>query len=587
MNKGRIKINKELILLLLFISTLSIVTRNLYFLLLYLIIVIYLFNNKIKKMIIKTDNFYQFVEKGVFKSSVGFVGSLAVDDVEYDFRDFDGEVLKTKIINFYKILNINSTINIIIQKISLDREQFLSKVFQKIQNLRIELEADPSNQRVQNEIRILEDIVKRVNSGDPPFRYGVLIMTQGSSVDEVKAQLRVIQKGLESLGIRARPAEEKDISDFFQAKLPRINGISTAIPWATALTIPRYPSKGLIEKGLYLGRDLELETPVFWNIESSLNPHVLILGPSGTGKTETLLSIAVKLSIIDSVPTVIFDIKGDFKKRLRNYGIPFYIINPLYTNFNLIEPYYCTISDRISQIERILSLSFGLSKEISAELNAALKMSVELKGESLLFNKLSWNDVLDSLNRLEIENRDRLILNKVINTVLMYDIGKSDFKIKNGINVVDLSLIRNDDIIRLYIYSILTNLMNIFSMNTPDEIKVGVIIDEAWTLLRYEGDFSIIAEYVKKGRGYGISIMVATQNVSDLGLSSDVYLNNMGLTIIMNNGDKELWKGMNRYVTINEEDIKDSLVFLNRGEALIRFLGDPRPVRVKLDVMKR
>jgi len=77
---------------------------------------------------------------------------------------------------------------------------------------------------------------------------------------------------------------------------------------------------------------------------------------------------------------------------------------------------------------------------------------------------------------------------------------------------------------------------------------------------------------------------MASQNIHDLGSRGDVILENVGLLALMNNGDREFWERAKRFAIISDQEIEEDLLFSSRGEALVRFLGDPRPAKVKLDV---
>ncbi|TRM74811.1 AAA family ATPase, partial [Sulfolobus sp. A20-N-F8] len=147
--------------------------------------------------------------------------------------------------------------------------------------------------------------------------------------------------------------------------------------------------------------------------------------------------------------------------------------------------------------------------------------------------------------------------------------------------------IKNEEIRRLIIYTFLYEIYNKISLDNVFEIpKVFIVLDEAWTILKAENeDYPIVADLIKRGRGHGISIIMATQNIEDLGELANIYLDNVGLALFMNNGDRKFWEEVKRFTSIDDELIGNRLMYLNKGEALIRFLGDPRPILMKLDLL--
>src|SRR6476660_1466903 len=81
---------------------------------------------------------------------------------------------------------------------------------------------------------------------------------------------------------------------------------SKPLPARVVQASPRTESKVLPTSvtGIHLG------TGVYWNPEKTPNPHITIIGASGSGKTQTLKAIAWELSKL-SYNIVIIDFHGD------------------------------------------------------------------------------------------------------------------------------------------------------------------------------------------------------------------------------------------------------------------------------------
>jgi DNA segregation ATPase FtsK/SpoIIIE-like protein len=58
-----------------------------------------------------------------------------------------------------------------------------------------------------------------------------------------------------------------------------------------------------------LGKNI-IDRPVYWEIEKEKNPHLLVLGTSGCGKTETLNAIIHDLNSILGRNLESFDFEG-------------------------------------------------------------------------------------------------------------------------------------------------------------------------------------------------------------------------------------------------------------------------------------
>jgi len=54
---------------------------------------------------------------------------------------------------------------------------------------------------------------------------------------------------------------------------------------------------------ILLGKNV-IDKPFYWEVEKEKNPHLIVLGTSGSGKTETLKSIIHELNL-NKVPVLL------------------------------------------------------------------------------------------------------------------------------------------------------------------------------------------------------------------------------------------------------------------------------------------
>ncbi|ACP36139.1 AAA ATPase [Sulfolobus islandicus L.S.2.15] len=529
------------------------------------------------------------IEDGVFYSEKKASAVLIIDDIQMDYKDFTNSNLKSYISSFYKILDIAKDINIVLKKESFDKNSYVESLSQKMQALRIMIDSDPSNEKAKRKLELMETIISRIESGENPFKYEMYIIVNSKDKNSALATASMIRQGLEGLGIKTRIATLNEIrellKDFFRSKL-NFNKIvlPTQIPYLTPISIEKKPNNGIIIDGILLGKDPNNNSLVFWNITKSQNTHLLIVGPTGSGKTEFLIWLSTLLNVIYGGTIILFDIKGDIKHRLSKYKVPFQLINPLFYRLGLLDEYEIPIKIKLLQIEKILLNSFRLSKFSSSILYTYLNRLIDT---GYLKYRIMWKDLekyLDELNDFQL----KYYLGKLINILssmedselppLLHGISE------NEINVIDLTLIKSEEVKRLIIYSVLQEIYNKFSLEKIyDMSRVFLVLDEAWTILKNESeDYPIVVDLVKRGRGHGISIIMATQNLEDLGDLVNIYLDNIGVVVFMNNGDKKFWEEVRRFVNVDNDTLSNNLMFMGRGEALVRFLGDPRPIVIRL-----
>ncbi|WP_252896948.1 helicase HerA domain-containing protein [Metallosphaera hakonensis] len=405
----------------------------------------------------------------------------------------------------------------------------------------------------------------------------------GKSKQEVQSLGEVVIRGLESLNMKARLATVREIEDLIalaRCKCKK-DGLPSQIPFLTPFAIEKIPSIEKWADGIFLGRELTKGIPVFWNVEKMQNPHLLVIGPTGSGKTELLLTTGTMMTFNYSIPIVFFDVKGDIGQRLRKSGFNVRVLNPFYYSLNLLTSPHIPPTIKPLFLEKIIGTSFQLNKEERAILFDVLNRVIKQKRE----NKLAWGAIID-----DSEITDRYSIKRSLEIVSDFDWdgpGMLD-SLGNGINVIDLTQLKDETLRRFIIYSFISLLYARYSLDVDKGLRIGVVIDEAWTILRGEDDYGIVGDIIKRGRGHGIALLMATQNVQDLGENADIFMENFGVICFMNNGDKDYWRGIvKRYSNILESDIENKLTFLGRGEMIVRFLGDPRPLIVSHEPLTR
>ncbi|AHC51108.1 hypothetical protein SUSAZ_03350 [Sulfolobus acidocaldarius SUSAZ] len=545
--------------------------------------------SNISKIFVKNHKTNQsiVIEDGYLKIEDKVKAFLIVDDIPFDYRDLSDESLRVKISSFHKVLDIAGQIDIVFRKSSVDKNKFLSDLFQKAQNIRVIIDADPSNERAKNELMMIQHMIKKISEGEMPFKYLIFFIINSDSKEKALATADVVKKGLEGIGVKSRLAYKHEIEDLLNDKLSLKKIVfPSQIPFLSVFSLQKQPDYEIITDGIYLGQEINDRRAVFWNINRVINPHALIIGPTGSGKTEFLLSLGVKTNILYNIPIVFFDVKKDISLRLKKYGYKYKYINPLLNSINLLKFSNVNKDIYLIQLENIIRNSFKLDRFVSALLYRILLESI-----SDNYYEVSWDYIIDKIEKYDINEDVKAYLLRIVSAIKSLDAGLEDIDlisaISEGINVVDLSSIKSEELRRLVMYSIIIKFINKYNI-ADDRLKLVLVIDEAWTLLRSEDrDYQIVADLIKRGRGFGIGIFMATQNFDDLGELSDVFLENIGLLAFMNNGDKKFWNEVMRFADLNIEESLRSLIFLGKGEMLIRFINDPRPIMIKTDVLVR
>ncbi|MGC9104878.1 MAG: ATP-binding protein [Thermoprotei archaeon] len=523
------------------------------------------------------------VQGDLLRMGEHLVKALVIDEIPFDYRDVGDSELRNLVVAYNRVLDSVDNVNVVVVRKSIDKKEFVSRVQNKLQNLKVQAENDPSNERIRSEIRLLEKILRKIEEGESPFRYKLFFLVSGGTREEVEGKAEILKKGLSGLSLKVRSASPDEVFDalFFRSGDLKV-ALPSVLPLITPFVFTKYPDPDMISEGVFVGTELYTDRLVLWNLEKSVNPHLLVLGPTGSGKTEFLISTSVKIRSSYNVPVVLFDTKGDITERLVKYGVHFRVFNPLVWCPGVLELEEPVPQLKARAIEDVIASSFDLDEDTSSVLYKVL-------AESLESGVPSWSSVLRLLEAEDVGEATKARLRKVVSIVRElesgYPFNPKELEERRDILVVNLSKLTVEEAKRYVMLSLLTRIYSYFRKSVDRGLRVIVVLDEAWTAFsREQMRRGLILDMIKRGRGHGVAVFIATQNVSDFQGFEDKILDNVSNHVVLSNGDRKFWEEVvGRFVIISDEDIRNKVMYLKRGEALVRIANDPRPLLVRLD----
>jgi DNA helicase HerA-like ATPase len=343
-------------------------------------------------------------------------------------------------------------------------------------------------------------------------------------------------------------------------------------------------SRGIHKSGILIGRIINSGRNVFWNPNSSMSPHIIVVGPTGSGKTETLISIATKMHSLLSTTILAIDVKGDIEARLLKRGYLFRSIDVPRTPLGSLYPFYIDPSARAGQVFEAIVSSFDVNDiKMQAAIYKAIKRAYEKTPTP------TWQNILSELS--QEDEHVRIMISRIIDEISYLDGGKQQighYEIVEGeINIISLSKIskEKEETLSYAMNIVFQDMLNYMSSRHVDPRYVGgaIVIDEAWILTRKGRSSTRLLNLVKLSRGYGLSVLLATQSFRDFGDDWDRILENSGLLIALSNPSKRFWSDASKFLKIDRETIEELMVVMGRGDALIRILPDPRPLPISLE----
>ncbi|NPA22580.1 MAG: ATP-binding protein [Candidatus Micrarchaeota archaeon] len=312
--------------------------------------------------------------------------------------------------------------------------------------------------------------------------------------------------------------------------------------------------------GIYIGRTDALNTPFYWNPKELTNPHIVIVGITGSGKSYTIKSFLIRASIVWEANAIIIDWAGEYKEWVtQSKGKVIALGKGNYLNLldlGGMKPYA-----RIQQIVETLDLLTGVGRfpDQKRLLEWALEKAYLEAGFKLdstqQFDELgrpleppTLKDVvriLEEKKELEVQARSFIAqeIENLIYKLKQFTRPGDDFfankstisldeLISSGLVDLDLSGLPNETMRALGALTVIQFIKE--KMRTEDfrktqgKIRLFVVIDEAWKISKDEN--SDIVMIVREGRKYGFSLIVASQNPTDI---AEAIFSNAGTVFIL------------------------------------------------------
>lgn len=317
---------------------------------------------------------------------------------------------------------------------------------------------------------------------------------------------------------------------------------------------PPEPRKDLLlsdpMQGVYIGKTRFLGTPVFWDPKKLINPHIAILGITGSGKSYTVKTFLTRASLIWNTNAIILDWVGEYREWVRQAGGR--IIDLSKERLNILDlvglPKRSRIRHIISALDILVDLKnypnerdeieqaleeiyFNSSSKMPAmaEINKKLTEMPSKKEKKEQLEKIGKFDsiaptLVDVVNHLEKKGKKKAarLLKRFTVEGTDFFAGNSTMDVKaltnSGLVCVDLHNLPTEEMRSLAGLTILQYIKEIMRQEKMEEdhkkVKLFVVLDEAWKIAQDER--SDVITIVREGRKYNFSLVIATQNPTDM-----------------------------------------------------------------------
>ena len=313
-----------------------------------------------------------------------------------------------------------------------------------------------------------------------------------------------------------------------------------------------------------IGYDVESTQDVIIPLRE-LEKHALIVGATGSGKTTTAATLALKIALRGH-KVLILDWYGEYSKLIHKYAIT---LRPENTIISLPND----IDDLVSILEEVLQLT-------PPQTYILQKVLEESKNVTSLKELLALIESSETEARWVIESKYALLRKlRPLTSASFISIGNPNvinslFR-DSKVVVLDLSKLRNTIVRRLSVIALLKVIEYGMSLATSNE-RVYIVIEEVHNVLGVGA--SLLERMISEIRKLGVSLILITQSPSILGYR---IITNANVRIVHSLKFRDDIVLMCKSLGVNDE-CYNMLPRLRTGEALLDYSSLSKPLRVKV-----
>ena len=354
---------------------------------------------------------------------------------------------------------------------------------------------------------------------------------------------------------------------------------------------------------VYLNRRGE---PVFWDFfDSNTNPHAIVIGASGAGKSFFVNDFILQNARLDSHFFVLD--KGDsYRKLCQILGgqyVRFELNNPVTINPFLKEP----DPEHMSFLVTVLSemCSGGDDRErLFREQESVLQKAIaaSYKERKNMDEEVTLSDVVSKLNSHACNRGLGTGENIGITLALklraftkegqfgkFFD-GQNQFNLGSRFMVFELgNLSAHSDLQLVVLLNIMYFITNFVSSAEMKPKRKFLLIDEAWSLLRLKNTAEFITNSFKTYRKYRCSAVAITQEIADLvGAASGIAIQANAANKVFLKQEPNVVDSLKTFASLTDKEIEllksvetqkgkfsEALVISDTSRGVIRLVPDP------------
>ena len=537
---------------------------------------------------------------------------ISVTNVPYFIDDIEKEKKLWFTQNFARVLQtISFPFEIIVKGFPISTEAELKRIQREIDDLRMRLyvEKGMENPGAQAKLKRLEREQQRLLSGEGMRAVSFLIhlLVQGENEEkisnELNANAKTVSITLEStLGVKTKRLSGmemvKAMKEFFRASgvaLP--SKIWKAFTWDLSYIIPftqpKLPSIDQLTRGVYLGKTTG-NIPVGIDLATQNNPHLCIIGITGSGKSVTCKTLAARYHDKYGSNILVIDYAGEYSPWVLSRGGVVMDMSK-----NTINPFELggeSLLVKIQQVVEAFEVICNFNLLQTNVFDKYVEKAYELNGFRL-HDESTWRNKAPSLAQIiqlmegdvpslpapeqasveSVLRRLRPLAQGPFGIFKASPISLAD--LTKGFVCLDLSKLASNSLKDLIAWSVFQYIDSVMRLKGQHEgIELLIIIEEAHRICK--DPRAIPVRIIKEGRKYGYAVIVVAQDLSDL---APQIIANVGTMIVHQITHPQYLRFLEKQLGLAQHEV-ERLRNLERGEALVKLSTDAKPFFVRVDM---
>ena len=422
--------------------------------------------------------------------------------------------------------------------------------------------------------------------------------------------------------------------------IPSVKALTRDFVAISPLAFRRRPI--MFKDGIYLGRD-EFGRPVYWNPAKLHNPHMLILGSPGTGKSTLVKTLIFRSGSLTPYtgtgrpPSfIIIDPAGEYADKadeLRAQGINVTVIDLCNKKYNPLLLSGLPPEQRISRfIDHVLPNVIPITEKQAAILYQGLRLMFEKLGGIMFDDPSTWADhraagctiralysyvvryrmMYESSIRqrgglpevdagaamlLDLERRLRPFAEGAF-ALDRTDVTVEDLLSYGGVVIISYrtssgggSVVMTDEMQRLITWSVLEHIHSyMLSQQAKEGVRLIVVIDEGHKFVLGKQGEVPLGQHLREERKFGTSYILITHLLDDLLQEADMAKRRgvptvaalVSTTIAFGYGNPGEAYNAQRLLNLTEGE-RRRLEGFGTGEAFLKWSIDPRPLYFRVE----